>query len=374
MERIRRLTPNPSAARTTSSGQGAPAIAAFARRYGFQSALILALAWIATAHTQSLVAGLISGVILGMGALGLTLTYGVLKFPNLAHGLSMMLAAYLTFFFYTGQVQRSATSAGDVVVPLHFGALPGATDPIAGLSFGYGLIPAIIASAVVLTLVFLATDRLVFSRIRRRGRDSVLLLTIVSFGLAYVVISVIDLVWSPNLRHITLGAFPATKYPFGIQLKDDQLFVFAAAIVCTGATFFVIYRTKMGRAMRAMSDNVSLARASGIPVGRVVVVTWIIVGAVTGISGSLLGVQAGLYPQLGLQLLLPLFAAAAVGGIGNPLGALVGGLIVGIAQELAVNYVNAGYKIGVAFMILVIVLLFRPNGLFGSAGFLQTQE
>lgn len=363
-----------SAAGTPRSREGAPTTRTFARRYGFQSVLILALAWVAFAQTQSLAAGLILGVILGMGALGLTLTYGVLKFPNLAHGLSMMLAAYFTFFFYTGQVQRSATSIGDIVVPLHFGALPGGANPIGGLSFGYGLIPAVILSSIVLTLFFLATDRLVFSRIRRRGRDSVLLLTIVSFGLAYCLISFIDLVWSPNERHITLGTFTATNYPFGIQLKADELFVFAAAIVCTAAVYLVVYRTKMGRAMRAMTDNVNLARASGVPVARVIVVTWIIVGAVTGISGSLLGVQAALYPQLGLQLLLPLFAAAAVGGIGNPLGALVGGLIVGIAEELAVNYVNAGYKIGIAFMILVVVLLFRPTGLFASAGFLQTRE
>lgn len=325
-------------------------------------------------QTQSVVAGLISGVILSLGALGLTITYGVLKFPNLAHGIGMMLAAYFTFFFYTGKVQRSATAVGDIVVPFNFGALPGASDPIGGLSFGYGLILAAIASTALVCVFYLAFDRLIFRPLRSRGNDSLLLLTIVSFGLAYVLISFIDLIWSPNQRAMTAGAFPATQYPFGIRLKADHLFVFAAAIIATAGAYLVIYRSKLGKAMRAMTDNVDLARTSGVPVGRVIVLTWVIVAVVTGIGGTLLGVQAALYPQLGLQLLLPLFAAAAVGGVGNPLGALVGGLLVGIAQEVSVSYVPAGYKVGVAFVILVIVLLYRPTGLFGSSGFLEGRD
>lgn len=312
------------------------------------------------------VSGLILGIALALGALGLTVTYGILKFPNLAHGVFMVLAGYLAFFFYTGQVQRSANGFGDVVFPFTFGALPLSSQPFWGLSFGYGLILALIVSAVISAAIALLVDSLVYRRLRRGRQSSVLMLTIISFGVTYVLIGFIDSVWGLRPRNITSNIVVAHVYPFGITLGNDQMTVFIlAAALTVGATYF-LYATRLGRVMRAMSDNPDLARVSGIDVEQIIRYHWVLVGLLMGVSGSLLALIAPLNPQLGLSLLLPLFAAAAVGGVGNPIGALLGGLIVGIAQEVSVAFVAPGYKVAVALFILVLVLLFRPAGLLGS--------
>lgn len=356
-----------------ASAKGVRAASESASRFGFQAALIGFLLWAAVAQTQLFVVGLISGSVLALGALGLTITYGGLRFPNLAHGMSVLLGGYVAYFFWTGQVRRSAIVVQDVVLP-NFGQLPGARDRIGDLSFGYGLILAAVASAVVITVVLLAIDRLIYRRVRQRGDQSMLLMLVLSFGVAYVLISLIYTIWGVLPRPMIPGIVMAQPYPFGVLLKTDQIFVFAAAALSTVIAYVLIYRTKIGLAMRAMTDNSDLARASGIQVERVITSTWVFVGVLTAVAGTLLGLQTSLNPQFGLQLLLPLFAAALVGGIGNPIGALAGGLIVGIAQEVSVAFVAPGYKIGVSFLILVVVLLIRPNGLFGAAGFLERRE
>ncbi|MFQ5471909.1 MAG: branched-chain amino acid ABC transporter permease, partial [Dehalococcoidia bacterium] len=129
------------------------------------------------------------------------------------------------------------------------------------------------------------------------------------------------------------------------------------------------YRTKRGKAMRAISDNADLARVSGIDTDRITSWTWVIGGGLVASAGVLLALQAQLKPELGFVLLLPLFAATILGGIGRPHGALAGGMIVGIAQEVAVtlDFISPGYKFSVAFVLLILMLLLRPNGLFGGS-------
>lgn len=329
--------------------------------------ILVALALLAAVtETQLFVVGIIVGSVLSLGALGITITYGILKFPNLSHGLGLVLGGYLTLFFLTGAVRRSAQVAGDVNFPLRFDQLPGAGVKVLGLSFGYGFLLAVVVSAIVSIGIVLLLDKVVYGRLRKRGTGSALMLTIVSFGVAYIIVGVIDIVWGNIPRAITTGTHPANRYAFGILLKPDQIFIFIVAGVLTAAAYFIIYRTRMGKAMRATTDNPALARASGINTERVIRWTWILVAVLTAVAGSLLSLQAQLNPNLGLALLLPLFAAAAVGGIGNPLGALIGGLTVGIAQEVSVAFFAPGYKIGVAFVILAIVLLVRPTGILGT--------
>lgn len=149
-------------------------------------------------------------------------------------------------------------------------------------------------------------------------------------------------------------------------MKPDLLFVFAVALTATAVLYVLLNRTKLGKAMRAVMDNVDLARLSGISIEHVVFMTWVVVGFLSGLSGTLLGIQGGLNPNLGFTLVLPLFAAVAVGGIGNPVGAMLGGLIIGVAQEMSVAFFDPGYKVGASFFILVVVLLARPTGIFGA--------
>jgi branched-subunit amino acid ABC-type transport system permease component len=148
----------------------------------------------------------------------------------------------------------------------------------------------------------------------------------------------------------------------------DQLFIIAAALLLTVAAYVLLYRTRLGTAMRATADNTNLARASGIDVGATRRWTWIIGGALTAVAGCLLALQSQLSPELGFVLLLPIFASAILGGIGSPHGAFIGGLIVGVVGEVAVGVgvIAPGYKLAVVFVVLIAVILVRPQGLFGG--------
>jgi len=162
------------------------------------------------------------------------------------------------------------------------------------------------------------------------------------------------------------GIHKAQHYPFDIALKTDQVFIFAVAVALATLVYLLLFRTKLGKAMRAMSDNPDLALVSGINTEQIIIWTWAIGGVLMAVAGILLALQAQLNPQLGFAVLLPLFASTILGGIGNPLGALLGAMVVGIAQEVSVEFFPPGYKPGVAFVILIVILLLRPRGLLGA--------
>jgi branched-subunit amino acid ABC-type transport system permease component len=338
---------------------------AWIKRNGVLCAIGIAMIGTAVRQTDLFVVGLIEGTVLALGSLGLSITYGLLKFPNLGHGMIMVLGGYFAFFLYTGHVRKSVDIAGDITLP-NLGALPGATQPLWGLSFGYGLALSLLAAAIVVAGLAVLIDWLVYQRFRQRKQTGPLTLAIVSFGVTYVLVAVVDIIWGLDPRNITFGISLAQEYPFGILLKTDYLVVFAAAVVFTGGAYYFLYRTRLGIVMRAMSDNPNLALVSGIDVDLVIRYTWLLVGLLTGAAGTLQGLVSPLNPELGVALLLPLFAAALLGGIGSPLGSLIGGLLVGVAQTVSVAVLDPGYQIGVAFMIMVLVLLFRPTGLLGA--------
>ncbi len=326
--------------------------------------LILALViWSATSATQMFVVGIVVGSVLALGALGLTLIYGVLKFGNFAHGDMMMLSAYIAFFLLTGQVARTARE--DTELPWALDSLPNAVDKIGDLSFGYGLIVATVLTAAIVALLSIALDRLIYRPLRRR-RSGIVIFAIASLGVAIAVRSTMFIVWGPDPRVYVTGIHRAQSYPFGIVLKTDQVFIFAVAVALAGLSYFLLFHTKMGKAMRAMADNPDLARVSGIDTERIIVWTWVVGGALVAVAGVLLAVQSQINPLLGFVILLPLFASAILGGLGNPLGALVGAMVVGIAQEVSIEFFAPAYKPGVAFVILILILLVRPRGLFGA--------
>ncbi|MCI0839749.1 MAG: branched-chain amino acid ABC transporter permease [Chloroflexi bacterium] len=325
--------------------------------------ITLLFTYAALFETQLFVIGLIVGSVLALGSIGLTLIYGVLRFGNFAHGDLMMMGAYVTFFLLNGTLlgQRRDTNIG-----VGLNDLPAGTERLGDLTFGYSFLIAVALSAVVLAVVCIGLDRLVYRPLRRRG-SAIVTFAIASLGIAFSVRALLLIIWGPDPRTYVSGIHKAQHYPFDVVLKTDQVFIMVVAIVMAGLVYLLLFRTKLGKAMRAYSDNPDLALVSGINTDRVIFWTWVIGGSLMAIAGSLLALQANLKPELGFQLLLPLFAGAILGGLGKPQGALIGALVVGVAQEVSVAYISAGYKPAVAFLILILILLIRPRGLFGDA-------
>jgi branched-chain amino acid transport system permease protein len=331
-------------------------------------AIWLAVAAIAVSaliyRTDQFVVGIVIGSVLALGAVGLTLIYGVLKFAHFAHGDSMMLAAYIAFFFLSGRMVGTRT---DTKLPWSLDDLPGATTPILDLSFGYGLLLAIPLAALIIAGLFLVLERLVYRPLRERG-SGLAIFAVASLGVAISLRSVMLIFWGPSPRFYVGGIRPTTDLPFGIRIVTDQFFIFAAAIVMAVFVYILLFRTRLGKAMRAMADNPDLARVAGIDTDAIIRWTWVVGGFTVAIAGALLALQSQLKPELGFVLLLPLFAATILGGIGSPQGAFFGAMIVGITQEVAVSlgFLSPGYKFSVAFVILILILLLRPRGLFGA--------
>jgi branched-chain amino acid transport system permease protein len=161
---------------------------------------------------------------------------------------------------------------------------------------------------------------------------------------------------------------PALDLPLGIRVRADQLFILVLAIVLVVAIYFLLEKTRMGKAMRATADNPELAQVRGINTERVIAWTWMLGGGLAAAGGAMLGLTSQLRPEMGFFLLLPMFAAVIMGGIGNPYGALLGALIVGVAQQVSSAFLNPAYGPAVAFVLMVLTLLIRPQGLLGRAG------
>lgn len=331
---------------------------------GLWTALLGFCLWAAFAETDAFVVGVVVGSVLVLGAIGLTLIYGILKFAHFAHGDSMMLAAYVAFFALTGTAVGART---DVSLPWSLDDLPGATTPIWDFSFGYGLLLAVPLAGLVAAALFLGLEKLVYGPLRRR-RASIVIFAIASLGIAIAMRSFVLAVWGPSPRLYVKGIRPTIDLPFGPRIVTDQIFIAGAAILLVALVYLLLFRTRIGRAMRATADNADLARVAGIDTDMVIRWTWVVSAALVAIAGVLLALQSQLKPELGFILLLPLFAATVLGGIGSPQGALAGGLFVGVAQEVAVTFgfLSPGYKFSVAFAILIAVILVRPRGLFGG--------
>jgi branched-chain amino acid transport system permease protein/neutral amino acid transport system permease protein len=339
--------------------------------------------WAFIAERDLFVVGIIVGSILALGALGLTLIYGVLKFGNFAHGDTMMLGAYLAFFFLTGLVKETRR---DTNIGISLNDLPAGTDRLGDLSFGYGFLAAMALAAIAVAAFSVGLDRLVYRRLRQR-KSGIVIFAAASIGIAFALRSVLLMVWGPEPRSYVGGIVPKNDYPLGIELKTNEVFTFVVALILSALVYYLLFRTRLGKAMRAYADNPDLSLVSGINTDRVITWTWVVGGALMAVAGVLLGLQTILRPALGFELLLPLFAAAILGGLGKPQGAFIGALVVGVSQETAVAFgpvlsdffevitlglwspdvhISAGYKPGVAFVILIVILLLRPRGLFGG--------
>ncbi len=306
---------------------------------------------------------------LALGALGVTLIYGILRFSNFAHGDTMAFGAMSTILV-TWWLQGMGVSLG----PL----------PTALLA-----LPAGIAATALLVL---ATDRLVY-RFYREQKAAPVILVIVSMGVMFVMNGLVRFIIGVDDQRFADGArFLITARDFkemtglqeGLAIKATALLTVIVAVIVVAALFWFLNKTRTGKSMRAFSDNEDLALLSGINPERVVAITWIIVAALATIAGTLYGLDKSFKPFTYFQLLLPIFAAAIVGGLGNPVGAIAGGFVIAFS-EVTITYawkkvagyvlpswepdgliqlMSTDYKFAVSFAILIIVLLFRPTGLF----------
>ena len=316
-----------------------------------------------------IIPGLTYGAQLALGALGITIIYSTLRFANFAHGEIMAFGTMMTILFTWGLQSISVTIA----------------------PFPTALLAILPAIGVTIGMVLLM-DSSVF-RFYRKKRSPPAIFVIASIGVMFVINGVIRFIIGPGDRNFADGEryiikartfCDITGLDVGLGIKVSQVITVVTVVALVMALFWFLQKTRTGKSMRAYADNIDLAMLSGIRPERVVMISWIITGTLATVAGALYGLDKSFKPFTYFQLLLPLFAAAIVGGIGKPVGAIVGGLVIafsevgityaykrflgyllpeGMAPEGLVQLLSTDYKFAVSFIILVIVLLVRPTGI-----------
>lgn len=299
-------------------------------------------------NPQALVDGLIAGSTIGLGAIGLTLTYSILRFANFTHGDFLAWGAYLTL-----------SIAGFLG-----GLLSGLGAPLKPFSFGLGLPIAVLGGMGATVLLALILDRLLFGRLRARGAEAIIIV-MASFGASMALRSLLEFLYTAKPEYYTNALQIAKPIGFGMRATPDQLLVIGLAVALVVALHLVVTRSATGRAMRAVAENPALAGVFGVDTVRVLRVTWIIGAGLACVAGVMSGLLVQIRPYMGFDLLLPLFAAAILGGIGSIPGAMLGGMIIGLSEAFAVQIIGAEWRAAVSFVVLVLVLVLRPQGLFG---------
>jgi neutral amino acid transport system permease protein len=278
---------------------------------------------------QLIVNGIAVGSIIALAAVGLTLTYGILRLSNFAHGDFLTLGAYLTLLVN---------------------------------ALGVNIWLSMVAAAIGTVAAMVLSEKLLWSKMRSIRANSTTLI-IISIGLALFLRNGIILIWGGSNNNYDLPVTPALDI-LGVKVPQNQLLVLFLAVLAIVSLHYVLQNTKIGKAMRAVADDLDLARVSGINVDQVILWTWVIAGSLTSLGGSMYGLMTAVRPNMGWFLILPLFASVILGGIGNPYGAIAAAFIIGIAQEVSTPLLGSQYKQGVALFLMILVLLIRPKGLF----------
>jgi len=282
-------------------------------------------------YLELAVNGCVQGMVIGLAALALNLVFAVARFPNAATGDMMTVGAYAGIGVQALGI-RSIIAQG----------------------------AAAIAACVLLALAYY------WAVLRHlRGRPLVASL-LASLGLALLTRSILTFFVGqepyvfqlPLTRPLVIGAF---------RLQWNDIWLAGISLATMAVAFLLLFATPLGRRMRAVADDPTLARTSGISDSRVLLSLWIIVGTVTAIAGMVIGIRTIVTPELGWNILLPAFAAAVLGGVGSPIGAVVAGIVLGIAQELSTPILGFTYKIALSYVVLAAILAIRPRGLFGTA-------
>lgn len=279
---------------------------------------------------NAIINGFTLGLLLSLPALALTLVYGLARFPHIAVGDHLTLGAYTVV-----AVQTWVTTT---------------------------IWPAAIVACLVNVAVALLFYGWVFRQLRQRPA---VISMIAAAGVAFVIRSTITF-FAGHSQHVVDTPLVRAWNFGGFRMLPTDLYIIATAITMLIAVFLLLFKTSLGRHMRAVASNPDLARASGIRAGPVMIAVYVLFGVLCGLGGVLLGIKAVVFPELGWDLLLPILAAIILGGVGSPFGAVLGMVAFGVSQELATALFGSSYKIGFAFFILLIILLMRPQGLFGK--------
>lgn len=279
---------------------------------------------------QALWYGIVHGSILAVGALGFTLLFSLLNFLNIAYAEYMTVGAYMLIAI--------TAFAG---VPLFVGAF---------LAIG------------VVAVLSVVADRVVFQAFRDRSPSTLL---VVSIGLSFILRSVIRMIWgsAPQLAELDTQTGQVVA---DVRVFPEQIVILGIALAVLGLTFGMLHWTRIGMAIRATSEDSNLARVRGVDTDRLVLYATVIGGGVAALAGVLAGLNSQVTPRMGFTLLIPIFAAVILGGIGDPRGAVVGGLSIGIVQELGVIVISSNYKPAIGLLLLIIGLITKPEGFFGK--------
>ncbi len=274
--------------------------------------------------------GLVTGLLLALPALALTLVFGVLKFANFAVGSMMTLGAYAAW--------------------------------VANYHFKMPLVTSAVIAAVVVALTAAITNTLVFERLRDRGA---IVLLVASMGVSLVIENICRFLFGNNAQGFDVLVSRPIRW-MGVRINSEQIMTAAVVIVCLVVLDVVLRLTPLGRAMRAVADNAALAAVRGVERRVIATLTWMIVGGLLGLAGTLAGLDRAIDPLMGWNYQIPIFAAAILGGLGSPLGAVIGALVIGIAEEMSALIIPTNYRQAVSFTAILLLLLFRANGLLGA--------
>jgi neutral amino acid transport system permease protein len=297
---------------------------------------VIGIALIATEGLQSVaqvtINGLIAGSYFALAAVGLTLVYGILRLVNFAHGDFLTFGAYMALLF--------------------------------GVGLDLPVVLALLLGVVATAALGVATELALWRPMRRKGAG-LLQMLIISIGLAFVIRNGIQLVAGTEPRELNVDVTSSIGF-LGLRVGRTELVVGVIGLLALVAVAVMLRRTLIGKQMRALADNFDLAEVTGIDTERIVLFTWILAGGLAGLAGILYASVSGVFtPNLGFALLLTMFSAVILGGIGRVYGALVGGLVLGLAQEWSTLVIAARWKELVSFAILILVLTIRPQGIFG---------
>jgi branched-chain amino acid transport system permease protein len=277
--------------------------------------------------------GLSLGAIYALGAVGLTLVYGILKLVNFAHGDFLTFGAYMAY--------------------------------LVSVTWGLPLVVAIFWAMAATAVLGIFLEKVMWGPMRAKGAGMLQLL-LMSIGLALVIRYGIQYVWSTELRQLDVNRTATVEF-LGLTIGRTNLIVIIVGFVVLIATGMMLRYTLLGKRMRALSDNIDLAETSGIDTSRVILWTWVFAAGFAGLAGVMAGAITQVQPELGFELLLPIFAAVVMGGIGNAYGALAGGVVLGLVIEWSTLFIDSRWKTATGFLVLILVLIVRPQGIFGKA-------
>jgi branched-chain amino acid transport system permease protein len=277
--------------------------------------------------------GLSLGAIYALGAVGLTLVYGILKLVNFAHGDFLTFGAYMAY--------------------------------LVNVTWGAPLVVAIFWAMLMTALLGILLDRVLWAPMRAK-HAGLLQFLLMAIGLAFLLRAIFQWFWGTEVRALDVNVTSSVEI-LGLRIGQTELIVVVVGIAVLVAVGLGLRMTLLGKRMRALSDDLELAETAGIDTRRVILWTWVFSGGLAGLAGVMAASITSLYPEMGFELLLAIFAAVILGGIGDAFGALAAGIVIGVMTEWSTLLIDARWKTAVGFLVLLIVLIVRPQGIFGKA-------